>query len=518
MVTLIRERSGLSIDLPSGPPNNAGGEGKLYFLPNSDECVKIYHQPLNHHEIEKLHFLSSIRHKLKPGFAWPIELVRMANETTPCGFVMPLIMGETLEDINDSRKTIPIKRAIAICEHIATYVENAHRFQHGNIILGDVLKAGNLMISDTSISFIDCASVSLTTMRFRNGFIGQSVNRYATPGYTAPERLDNPNRSRSTTEDLFALSVLFFEVIYGMAPHKPKPTPATIGYNPDEYVRKQFFFQFVDVPGMDAPTYPNISLPYAIDSLFRAAFFTDKRPSAAQWADAFRDWHNQMVLIPKVGIQHKPVAQPQGTNANAALHGVAPTQPAPHPIPFSPVGSPTQQFIHQHHNPLQPLTPINKVNPPIKVTVPTISGICSLLIGMVKLTDSSIRRILYIPRIIIETVFNGINDIIDYCVSVYTSSGGRVIKVSVLMYITLLGYRLIAADLNAIHPSEPSSSNTVYQLVQAVFGPNGYIKLQKSKSSQDSKISNELPPPPSMPWGSTILDEVFLWKTSDELN
>ena len=495
MMTLIREKSRVRIDLPNGPPMNAGGEGKVYQL-SPHECVKIYHNPLTDSDIEKINYLTTVQ-PLLPGFAWPIELVRLANETRSCGYVMPFVEGQNLDDFMDMGVPFRRKTAIRLCFDVASYVQNAHAFMHSRIILGDVIKAGNLIVSDDgrNVAFIDCASVNLLNLRSRNGSVSHSTNRLVTPGYTAPERLADPQLQRNQKEDNFALAVLLFEILYGMAPTRPKPTPATTGYSPDDYVMKGYFFRFVNVPHIPAPTYPNIKLPHEIDSLFRDAFLSNNRPSATDWVTSLSAWAN------------KKIVQPQASPAQPKPQPQTPYQPIPQPIhpqpqPASPV-QPQPLIMPGQVQPRPaappPLTPVNQTKPPIRILVPSLRVMYWLCIIVVNLLDTTVRHIFSIPRTIVDLIVNGITDLFDYLIHIYLSLASRAFRLAVIAFVSLLAYRIFTADTSIIPASSSSYSRTVSHLVKYIFGPD----------SNNPEEPQRLPPPPSTNSTPSILDQVL---------
>lgn len=569
MTTLVRERSGTLIRLPNDPPMNSGGEGQIHRL-SPHECLKIFHQPLKEHEVEKIHYLSLVGNKL-PGFAWPIEPVRPVNSSTTCGFVMPLISGETLDDIIDN-DTIPKRRAIDLCVKVATAVRDAHAFQHATIVLGDVIKGSNLMISGNEATFIDCASASLLNLRYRNGTTHHSINRFATPGNTAPERVVDPQRHPDQHEDLFALAVLLFEILFGMPPYKPKPTAATIGFDPDEYVTKGYFFRFVRVPGLEAPTYPKIKLPHEIDRLFRLALLTDTRPSAAAWVQGMTAWANFKRLVqpqPKPQPAPQPASwytppqpniplqtpapsvfgpqahssgpvQPQVAQQTASpFVQQAPINPQPHVYPQQPFNqqpatgpqptvspqptiNPQPPIIPQpqpvYHGGWQPpqtttplLVPIRQIKHPIRVPLPSPQlmwrGFCACLQFFWWLVCKLFSN-LGMP---ITAIVDGFDYVINFLVDKYVQLGRVALRVVIVIFLSTLGYRVVSADLDTIPHNQPSKSFTITHLLHQIFGPDGYIPVHRYRNPyrNDPEYPHELPPPPSKEFGPNIMDQVL---------
>lgn len=556
MTTLVRERTGTLIRLPNDPPMNSGGEGQIYRL-SPDECVKVFRQPLKEHDVEKIHYLSLVHSQL-PGFAWPIEPVRPVADSATCGFVMPLIGGETLDDIIDNG-TIPKRLAIELCIEVARLVRDAHAFRHAGIVLGDVLKGANLMIDGGRATFIDCASVSILNLRYRNGSTHDSINRFATPGNTAPERIVDPQRMPDQGEDLFALAVLLFELLFGMPPYKPKPSPATIGFDPDEYVTKGYFFRFVQVAGLEAPTYPPIKLPYAIDTLFRRALLTDNRPSAAEWVQGMTAWADLRRLAqpqpqpkprpqpaPQPGSWHTPAPNipPQGPVQPVFGHqpfspGPGQQQPGPSPAtPFmpqppiqpQPPGQPVppvqpQPIFNPQPPPVQPggwrppqttaplLVPIRQPKPPIRIPLPSPQLLWLLCFAVPRFVGRVIRGIFALPAMIITGIVDAFVDLVEFVVDTYLRLGKLALRVGFVLFLSVLTYRVASADLDIVPHTRPSSSFAISHLLQKIFGPDGYVPISRYRNrnsyANDPEYPYDLPSPPSKDFGPSNMDQVL---------
>jgi serine/threonine protein kinase len=518
--TYVRERSGLHVVVQTGPPMNAGGEGKIYRL-SPTECLKIYHKPLLTHEIEKIYYLCTVRHKIA-GFAWPIEPVRELNSAATCGFIMSLVQGETLEDLIDQHHTIPLKKAIGLCIDIAHAVQAAHDFPQANLVLGDLIKGTNLIVSGTNATFIDTASVSLMNLRHRNGTVGSSINRYVTPGYTAPERIQDPKRPPDRSQDNFALATLFFEILFGVPPYKPKSSPATIGFDPNDYVLKKRFFHFVAVPGIGAPNYPKVTLPPDIDQLFRAALLSDIRPTAAHWLTALTAWGNAKRVVRQQPQPVHPIKpQPLGTQPISPVspQQVQPVRPKPipaiHPQPqiYHPQPALPPTALQQYSS--TPLTPINVPKQRIRILIPTLGFVWNLIICIPKVLANLIRQLLALPKNTIEAIVIGVVDLADFFAKMYWKLFASFLAVILIFFTTSFTYRLIAVDLNLTNPKIPARSNTVTELVNQIFGPEGFIRVLKdwpdplSNRSQTENTAPSYPPVPSKEVGPRIIDEVL---------
>jgi len=269
-----------------------GVEGRVYRA--GDRCVKVLTSPLSADQVEKIEALANLGLKLG-GVAWPIEVVTGGDADEPTGFVMELAAGETLESLLDARATasIPVEAKVTIALGLARTVADVHAHRGPRVVLGDVLKAGNLVVdvANTSTMLVDAASVSVFGYRIASGEVRDASSSLTTPGYVPREVLDNPRALPSHDADRFALAVLLFELLFGKPPHEPRPSPQAVGLEPDDAVRRGLFFRWAKHPDFEAPRYDPVDLPDEVDRLFRAAFLaTAIRPTAADWAAALEAW------------------------------------------------------------------------------------------------------------------------------------------------------------------------------------------------------------------------------------
>lgn len=291
MDRVVGKRTKVAYPLTPRAEIGRGVEGRVYRA--GDRCVKVLTSPLSADQVGKIEALANLGLKLK-GIAWPIEVVTdVAGE--PTGFVMELAAGETLESLLDARATasIPVEAKVAIALGLARTVADVHAHRGPRVVLGDVLKAGNLVVgvANASAMLVDAASVSVFGYRIASGEVRDASSSITTPGYVPREVLDNPRALPSHDADRFALAVLLFQLLFGKPPHEPRSSPQAVGFEPDEAVRRGLFFRWAKHPDFEAPRYDPVDLPDEVDRLFRAAFLaTAVRPTAADWAAALEAW------------------------------------------------------------------------------------------------------------------------------------------------------------------------------------------------------------------------------------
>jgi DNA-binding helix-hairpin-helix protein with protein kinase domain len=299
MYRVVGAKSGRSYSLDPGLLVGQGNEGRVYA--HGDTCVKIFNAPLADNHVATIAALIALSRKV-PGFAWPTEIVRDPATGEAVGFAMPFVRGETLESLLDARATrnIPLLSKVRLALRVAQAVAAAHAIGAPAIVLGDVLKAGNLVIDGEEATFVDAGTVSLRRFRTRSGEVVSSVSSLRTPGYAPKEVLDQPLASPSEASDRFALAVVLFELLFGRSPHEVRSCHAAIGFEPDDAVKLSIYPRWIQHPEFEPPSYDPIDLSQDVDQIFRAAFLASAvRPSALDWCRAIEDWLDDLTPKPQ---------------------------------------------------------------------------------------------------------------------------------------------------------------------------------------------------------------------------
>lgn len=270
-----------------------GAEGFVYLLDNT-KSMKIV-KDASAIDFNKLIALCNLGRKL-PGIAWSTHPLYEEADSKCVGYLMPYVDGRTLEDLADSRETatLSLSTKIKLAKAIVATVKRVHEHKSPKVVLGDLLKAGNLIIKNESATFVDSYSVSIFNYRTRTGSLTDSLSKLATPGYTPPEVLENPAALPDYAADCFALAVILFLLFFGQLPTEPKPSPNAVGLSPDDAVKQKLFHRYVESEDYEAPTYDSIEMPAKVDDLFRAAFLSvSGRPTPSDWAKALTKWQRQ---------------------------------------------------------------------------------------------------------------------------------------------------------------------------------------------------------------------------------
>lgn len=148
--------------------------------------------------------LRAVDHKNLPLL---VDVVRQAERAY---LVMEYIEGNTLEEILQEKKSLPLQEGIRIGLEVLEALKCLHH-QNPSVIYGD-LKPSNIMLGkEGSVKLIDFGTA------FRSRQCGET---YGTPGYAAPEQiLDNlydPGIDERT--DIYCFGILFYKMITGEFP------------------------------------------------------------------------------------------------------------------------------------------------------------------------------------------------------------------------------------------------------------------------------------------------------------
>ena len=277
-----------------------GGEGSVYKIRKSRNVVKI----LNNESLKsdksreaKLtvminsHPFANAPAKTKHTIAWPKALVYDEHKKF-VGYTMPSIsqVPELHLITNPSnRKKIgdihSLENLYYIAYNIAIIFESLHK---KNIVVGDISSKNILVNDDSSVAMVDCDSMQITDDK---GIVYKC--KVGTPEYTSPELhgKDLATHLRTTNHDCFGLAVIIFQLLM----QGNNPFGGRQDMNDEEIVdlvthcKINHIFPYdtttsnksIMVPLM-APDFAKC-IPNNIQKLFKHAFTTDTRPTAAIW-------------------------------------------------------------------------------------------------------------------------------------------------------------------------------------------------------------------------------------------
>lgn len=309
MIVYSSTKQPLKID---DSPFSRGGEGAVYGIPSLPKyCAKIYHQEKRTRERQlKLEFMVSHAPKslITPSYiiCWPTKLIFDAKGSF-LGFVMPrgfensvlcyqicrMGISKDLDPVWEtcySRKTKQgIVNRLKLLVNIAIPINAIHSM--GAYVLVDCKPQNILITPDGKISIIDLDSVQINTGN--NNYL---CNVY-TPDYLPPE-LQHDTTLGTTLQplscDLFALSVIYYQILYGLhpftvTPKNPKYTQLCECIFEDLFPYGQYAHKIEVIPG---PHRKFLLLPASIQQLFRLGLSNvpSARPSAEQWGKTIYDF------------------------------------------------------------------------------------------------------------------------------------------------------------------------------------------------------------------------------------
>ena len=286
-------------------PISKGGEGAVYRIPSLPKyCAKIYHQEKRDIERQrKLEFMVNHAPKdlITPNYiiCWPTKLI-FDKQGKFLGFVMPLAFDNSILCYNICRMKVSrdlsgiwnscydrntkkgLINRLKILVNIAIPVHAIH--QLNKYVLVDFKPQNKLITENGKISIIDLDSVQIQdgTTKF--------YCPVATPDYLPPELQHDPQlgkRILSTSCDLFALAVIYYQVLYGLHPFTvtakdPGITELRELIAHDLFPYGSFYHKVAVIP---KPHQKFKFLPIQIQQLFKQALghVPNQRPSAEEW-------------------------------------------------------------------------------------------------------------------------------------------------------------------------------------------------------------------------------------------
>jgi len=336
-------------------PLGHGGEGLVHKIlsPSSYTkfCVKLYYKPQEHNREQKINFmvnnppsnLSSSSYLV----CWPEELVYLKRSFA--GFVMPLAFNKSIElyelstlNINpnlpnvwhkyDRNSRIGIESRLKLCVNIAIAIHNIHSLN--KYVMVDIKPKNMLITPDGKVSMTDLDSVQIADNK---KLIFPAL--VSTPEYTPPEGV-NLNVSKNyipVSWDRFAISVAFYEILFGLHPFAASASGPYENMNTIvEKIKNGLFVHgskskhITNSPKL----HDNFQLiPKSLQRLFLKAFDNnpDSRPSIEEWGSLI---HKEINSSPKIQSKIKP--------AGKKTPKPSPAPPKPHPRP-TPIPTPKVQ-------------------------------------------------------------------------------------------------------------------------------------------------------------------------------
>ena len=274
-----------------------GGEGSIFEVCGEGSLVaKVYHKtPLSEEQNAKLEAMVGCwSNELGSIAAWPKSILYDSRKKTPCGFLMPKVLGSRqlheLYGTTNRRAHFPDAQwhyLVLAARNTAAAFDMLHK---SGIVVGDV-NQGNVLVDDQMrVHLIDCDSFQITirgkTFRCPVG----------TPHFTPPELQSKKLREipRTVDHDGFGLAVLAFHLLFvGRHPFAGRFRGAGDLTIERAIAERRFAFSANRSETLVDPPPASLwltDLPDALAGLFELAFRNDNsngsgRPQAQQWVE-----------------------------------------------------------------------------------------------------------------------------------------------------------------------------------------------------------------------------------------
>lgn len=319
---IIKTKQGETIHIEDAP-FASGGEGRVHKIVSPAKyqnfCVKIYFDCVNpkkkvpqkiKEREEKIEFMVKNKpQKLEDStwrICWPNELVYVENEFV--GFIMPLAFENSVElfqltnlKINqdlqfdwskfDRENPEGIKRRFKLNSNIALAVHNLHENQ--KYVVVDMKPQNFLVAPDGKVSILD-----VDTIQISNNENVLYPSKAMTAEYLPPESANIKGDKIEVSWDRFILSVIFYELLFGIHPFTGAFEPPYDNFNTLRdrienglfpFGKKENYFKGVPKQHFYFRKTPEQLQHLFVDTFEHGLKNAHDRPSAATWGETFFD-------------------------------------------------------------------------------------------------------------------------------------------------------------------------------------------------------------------------------------
>lgn len=335
-------------------PFASGGEGAVYKVISSprllkDVCVKIYHVK-NNASAQDLKKQKAREDRIKymvnnpppqirgEGYllGWPLEWVTDQRGTF-LGFVMPLGFAGSIELVNLTAfplskkldkewqkrydrslgKTALLSRLKLMC-NIAIPVHLIH--STGKYVLEDFKPRNVLVTKEGKVTLVDLDSIQISSGN-RLLFPGTAAtDEYRPPEYYMLGMNKNANLSLDRSWDMFAVGVVFYQLLFGIHPYTvtPKKLKESGENSPSQNIASNLFPFGKNAKLVEIIPKPHENfkrLPKELKDMFVQTFSDNvvNRPTAASWGKLI---HKVVVDEESIGAGRNPVSNPVSDKAS----------------------------------------------------------------------------------------------------------------------------------------------------------------------------------------------------------
>jgi serine/threonine protein kinase len=284
------------IDPDFTQPVGSGSEAVIHEVKNHREplAIKLFRKPPSGLTVEKLLALKFIGDRLRhPALRLPVDVVDGGHVV-----VTRAASGDTLRNILDAGTPLSLDERLSFALSIARACAVVSAVTLPDVVLTD-LKPGNVLADGTLTDLTDVAIFGVRSLADPSEVFDYLPGGVGTPGYRAPEWVENPALRPTREMAAFSLAVVLFEILTGF--HPSEMVGSVGAYDLDSFVRHRLFVGYLDDPeealgGLARRPQYATELPEAVQPLMWSAFFDTPRdrPTPDDWVSALEGWWNEL--------------------------------------------------------------------------------------------------------------------------------------------------------------------------------------------------------------------------------
>lgn len=287
-----------------------GGEGVIYKLPNTDSCLKIYHQQMLQDQrgellAAKLRWMVNNPPDNIDFLSWPNDVVVDRDTEQIVGYKMPFIDQAHLiykiynpHERQRNNLDFDLRRLVRLARNISIVFSSLHGKDY---IVGDISQSNILVRPDATVVLIDNDSFQIRDSEQEVVYPCKVGNQE----YTAPELIGVKNQGglRTSYQDCFGMAVIIFRLLMaGIHPFRIQRDNEDLP--PVIDCIKNGWFPFVQnernfVPTIQSPSFDLLSP--SLQEMFTRSFRDSvnqpaKRPTAQEWQRCLTEFEGSLVV------------------------------------------------------------------------------------------------------------------------------------------------------------------------------------------------------------------------------
>ncbi len=209
---------------------------------------------------------------------------------------MPFYDGYTL-DKRMRNGPMPLNDTIAICLQIS---EGLHAAHNSGIVHRDIKPANVIVTSENIVKLLDFGVAKISGVNLTSTGVSLGTVAYMSPEQLCSEKVD-------ARTDIWALGIMFYEMLVGERPYKGEQAPAII-----------HSVLYADRPDLTLPDHLPKALNLIIDKAL-ARSVDDRYPSLVEFMADLRKISNNETIAPHVPHISKPTFDPDATTKETVV-------------------------------------------------------------------------------------------------------------------------------------------------------------------------------------------------------